>query len=140
MSKIYMSLPDDSIAEVDLVDRICVEKVVVGLATGAGKKLKVKIGKPDDAVRIYVLNVPITDVYEQTIRMKRELLDLRSKLAVMAMRLGFDDDVPTAENGFGWPQLASKIGQKVDHLKRHVDARVSEVLGDKIFKKGRDPS
>ena len=118
---LYVSLPDGSVPKGILDGKLAIERIELNLILSGGSRHRVSVGRAP-CLRLYALNRPLEEIRAQQEDMVRELLDLRSRLMLMALRLGLKGRVPSSRNGLTWLQLADLIRARLVQLQSRVKA------------------
>ena len=126
---LYVSLPDGSVPKEILDGKLAIGRAELDLILPGGRRHRVCVKSPSPHVRLYALNRPLEEIKTQHAAMVLELLDLRSRLMLMAMRLGLKSRVPSSRNKLTWLQLADLIRVRLVQLTSYSVILPEAILG-----------
>jgi hypothetical protein len=106
---LYVSLPADVVPKEMIEGRLAIDSLHIAMSLGDGTRRKVSVRGKDFRPNLYDLNRPLEEIYVEYVSHVKEILVLRNRLMLMAIRLGLGDEVPSVEVHTTWPRLASKI-------------------------------
>ena len=118
---LYMGLPDGSVPKEVLDGKMAIERVEILMTEtlSSGHRHRIFVRRSPH-LRLYTINRPLEEIKVQQETMMRELLDLRSRLMLIAVRLNLKNRVPSLRNGLPWLQLADLIQVRLVQLQTFV--------------------
>ena len=132
---LYVSLPSGLITEKMLEGRLVIDSVRMTMDLGSGGRHVVSILDQDPKVRLYALNQPLGQIQIDYVSHVNEILSLRNRLMLMAIRLGLADEVPSVTVHATWPQLADKILDAIGSPQSTLDLKGKRLANVRESKK-----
>ena len=106
---LYASLPSEAVTKEMLDGLLSIDALQMTIAFPHVKRSHVVAARRDPRINLYALNKPLEEIQVEYMRQQNEILVLRNRLMLMAIRLGLADEVPSMTVHTTWPQLADKI-------------------------------